>query len=50
LVVMGGYAALGSRVLTMLRSAKNQLRINRLFGSVFLAAAALVAMARRAES
>ena len=50
LVVMGGYSALGSRLLRAFRKAKNQVRLNRVFGTIFIGAAGLLAFARRSET
>jgi len=50
LVVMGGYSALGSRLLRAFRQAKNQVRLNRVFGTIFIGAAGLLAFARRSET
>jgi homoserine/homoserine lactone efflux protein len=50
LVVMGGYSALGSRLLGVFRKAKNQVRLNRVFGTIFIGAAGLLAFARRSET
>jgi homoserine/homoserine lactone efflux protein len=48
LVVMAGYTALASRVLRLLRSPRQLRAMNRLFGSLFVAAGALLAMFKRA--
>ena len=48
LVVMAGYTALAARVLAVLASARQVWAMNRLFGSLFVVAAALLAMLRRA--
>ena len=48
LVVMAGYTALAARVLAVLASARQVRAMNRLFGSLFVVAAALLAMLRRA--
>jgi homoserine/homoserine lactone efflux protein len=50
LVVMGGYSALGSRLLGAFRKAKTQVRLNRVFGTIFIGAAGLLAFARRSET
>lgn len=47
LVVMAGYTALASRVLAMLKSARQVRAMNRLFGSLFVVAAALLAALKR---
>lgn len=48
LVVMGGYTALAARVLTALKSAHHIKTLNRVFGSLFVAAGALLATFKRA--
>ena len=48
LVVMAGYTALAARVLSALRSTRQILIMNRTFGSLFIAAAALLATFKRA--
>lgn len=48
LVVMGGYIALASRVLRLLRSPGQVRALNRSFGALFVAAGALLALFRRA--
>ena len=48
LVVMAGYTGLASRVLRMLRTPKQQRRMNRTFAGLFLGAATLLATIRRA--
>jgi len=48
LVVMAGYTALASRVLRMLRSASQIRAMNRVFGTLFVAAGALLASVKRA--
>jgi len=48
LVVMAGYTALAARVLSALRSTKQILLMNRTFGSLFIAAGALLATFKRA--
>ncbi|HNT39350.1 MAG TPA: LysE family transporter [Rubrivivax sp.] len=48
LVVMAGYTALASRVLAVLKSPRQVRAMNRLFGSLFVAAAALLAAFKRA--
>jgi homoserine/homoserine lactone efflux protein len=50
LIVMGGYSALGSRLLGAFRKAQNQVRSNRVFGTIFIGAAGLLALARRNET
>jgi homoserine/homoserine lactone efflux protein len=47
LVVMAGYTALASRVLAVLKSPQQVRAMNRLFGSLFVVAAALLASFRR---
>ncbi|MDN3919421.1 LysE family transporter [Roseateles violae] len=47
-VVMAGYTALAARVLSMLRSARQIRIMNRSFGSLFIAAGALLATFKRA--
>ena len=48
LVVMAGYTGLAARVLRALRSPRQQRLLNRTFGGLFIAAAALLATVRRA--
>ncbi|KQU78147.1 MULTISPECIES: LysE family transporter [unclassified Rhizobacter] len=48
LVVMAGYTALASRLLRVLKSPAQIRALNRLFGSLFVAAAALLALFKRA--
>jgi homoserine/homoserine lactone efflux protein len=48
LVVMAGYTALASRVLKLLRTPRQVRALNRTFGSLFMAAGALLAMLKRA--
>jgi homoserine/homoserine lactone efflux protein len=48
LVVMAGYTALASRVLGLLKSPVQIRALNRLFGGLFVAAAALLALFKRA--
>lgn len=48
LVVMAGYTALASRVLSALRSAEHIKMLNRVFGSLFIAAGTLLATFKRA--
>ena len=48
LVVMAGYTALASRVLAVLKSPRQVRAMNRLFGSLFVVAAALLAAFKRA--
>ncbi|WP_077038014.1 LysE family transporter [Pelomonas sp. KK5] len=47
-VVMAGYTALAARVLSVLRSAKQIKLMNRTFGTLFIAAGALLATFKRA--
>jgi homoserine/homoserine lactone efflux protein len=47
LVVMAGYTALASRVLSLLRSPRQIRWMNRTFGSLFVAAGALLATFKR---
>ena len=47
MVVMAGYTALAARVLSALRSTKQILIMNRTFGSLFIAAGALLATFKR---
>ena len=47
LVVMAGYTALASRVLAVLKSPRQVRSMNRLFGSLFVVAAALLASFKR---
>jgi homoserine/homoserine lactone efflux protein len=48
LVVMGGYIGLAARVLRLLRSPAQVRVLNRTFGSLFIAAGALLALFKRA--
>ncbi|MDI4634551.1 LysE family transporter [Pelomonas sp. V22] len=48
LVVMAGYTALAAKVLAALRSAEHIKTMNRVFGSLFIAAGALLATFKRA--
>jgi len=48
LVVMAGYTALAARLLTVLRSPSQIRALNRLFGGLFVAAATLLALFKRA--
>jgi len=48
LIVMAGYTSLAARVLTLLRTPRQQRLTNRVFASLFLAAAALLSTVRRA--
>ena len=48
IVVMGGYIALASRVLRLLRAPAQIRALNRAFGALFIAAGALLALFRRA--
>lgn len=47
LVVMGGYTALAARVLAALKSAQHIRMLNRVFGTLFIAAGLLLASVRR---
>jgi len=47
-VVMAGYTALASRVLSALRAPSHLKALNRVFGSLFVAAGALLALIKRA--
>ena len=47
LLVMAGYTGLAARVLRALRSPRQQRLLNRTFGGLFVAAAALLALVRR---
>ncbi|MCQ4348796.1 LysE family transporter [Pseudomonas stutzeri] len=48
LVVMAGYTGLAARVLRLLRTPRQQRLLNRSFASLFMAAAGLLALVRRA--
>jgi homoserine/homoserine lactone efflux protein len=48
LVVMAGYTALAARVLSALRSESHLKLLNKTFGSLFIAAGALLASVKRA--
>ncbi|MGE7990822.1 LysE family transporter [Pseudomonas sp. NPDC089554] len=48
MLVMAGYTGLASRVLRMLRTPRQQKRLNRTFAGLFLGAAAFLATLRRA--
>jgi len=48
LVVMGGYTALAAKVLRLLKSPRQIKALNRTFGSLFMAAGALLALFKRA--
>ena len=48
LIVMAGYTGLAAKVLRLLRTPKQQRRLNRTFAGLFVAAAALLATLRRA--
>ena len=50
LVVMAGYTGLAARALRLLRSPRQQRLLNRTFGALFMAAAALLATVRRAPA
>jgi homoserine/homoserine lactone efflux protein len=47
LVVMGGYTALASKVLALLRTPRQMRWTNRTFGALFVAAGALLATFKR---
>jgi homoserine/homoserine lactone efflux protein len=47
LIVMGGYTALAARLLSQLQSASHVRALNRIFGSLFVAAGALLAVFKR---
>jgi homoserine/homoserine lactone efflux protein len=48
LVVMGGYTALAAKLLRLLKSPRQIKTLNRTFGSLFMAAGALLALFKRA--
>ena len=48
LIVMAGYTGLASKVLRMLRTPKQQRRMNRTFAGLFIGAAAFMATLRKA--
>jgi len=48
LVVMGGYTALAAKVLRALKSESHLKAMNRVFGSLFVAAGTLLALFKRA--
>ena len=48
LIVMGGYTALAAKVLRLLKSPRQIKALNRTFGSLFVAAGALLALFKRA--
>jgi len=48
LIVMGGYTALASKLLRLLRSPRQMRLLNKTFGSLFVFAGALLAMFKRA--
>jgi homoserine/homoserine lactone efflux protein len=50
LIVMAGYTGLAAKVLGALRSPSQQRLLNRIFGGLFIGAAALLATVRRAAS
>jgi homoserine/homoserine lactone efflux protein len=50
LVVMAGYTGLAARVLRLLRTPRQQRLLNRTFASLFVAAAGLLALVRRAPA
>ena len=50
LVVMAGYTGLAARVLRLLRTPRQQRLLNRTFAALFLAAAGLLALVRRAPA
>ncbi|HLU14519.1 MAG TPA: LysE family transporter [Burkholderiaceae bacterium] len=49
MVVMMGYTGLAARVLSALRSARQQTVLNRTFGGLFMAAAAVLAFTHRSD-
>ncbi|MNZ65767.1 Homoserine/homoserine lactone efflux protein [compost metagenome] len=48
LIVMAGYTGLAARVLRLLRTPRQQRLLNRSFAALFVAAAGLLALVRRA--
>ncbi|MNZ89285.1 Homoserine/homoserine lactone efflux protein [compost metagenome] len=48
LIVMAGYTGLASKVLRLLRTPKQQRRMNRAFAGLFVGAAGLLATIRKA--
>lgn len=50
LVVMAGYTGLAARVLRLLRTPRQQRLLNRIFASLFVAAAGLLSLVRRAPA
>ncbi|MNG33117.1 Homoserine/homoserine lactone efflux protein [compost metagenome] len=50
LLVMAGYTGLAARVLRLLRTPRQQRLLNRTFASLFVAAAGLLALVRRAPA
>lgn len=50
LIVMAGYTGLASKVLRLLRTPAQQRRMNRTFAALFVGAATLLAMVRRAPA
>jgi homoserine/homoserine lactone efflux protein len=48
MLVMAGYTGLASRVLRLLRTPKQQKRLNRTFAGLFIGAATFLATLRRA--
>ena len=50
LIVMAGYTGLAARVLRLLRTPRQQRLLNRAFASLFVAAAGLLALVRRAPA
>jgi homoserine/homoserine lactone efflux protein len=50
LIVMAGYTGLAARVLRLLRTPRQQRLLNRTFAALFLAAAGLLALVRRAPA
>ncbi|MFF7707406.1 LysE family transporter [Pseudomonas sp. NPDC007930] len=50
LIVMAGYTGLAARVLRALRSPRQQVRVNRTFAGLFVGAASLLALVRRAPA
>ena len=50
LIVMAGYTGLASKVLRLLRTPKQQKRMNRTFAGLFIGAAAFMATLRKAAA
>ncbi|MNR69239.1 Homoserine/homoserine lactone efflux protein [compost metagenome] len=50
LIVMAGYTGLASKVLRLLRTPKQQRRMNRAFAGMFIGAAGLLATIRKAAA